>query len=162
MIKDFSVYQGDVDNAINVMREVAKWCESTGKNMWKIDDLTKDNLMEGLSEDNFYLGKFGNDIGSSMILQWYDPVFWPLIKPNESGFIHKLCVKRKYSGMGVSKKMVAYAIEECKKKGINHLRLDTGWNRSKLCQLYESMGFINVGRKTIGAMDYALYDLILR
>lgn len=159
MMKDFYIVKGEVDQAINIMREVAQWCENTGKNMWKADDLTKDNLMEGLSEDNFYVGKVGEDIASSMILQWYDPLFWPDIKQDESGFIHKLCVKREYSGMGLSIRMVEYAIDECKRKGIYYLRLDTGWNRQKLCQLYERIGFTKVGRKTIGTRDYALYEM---
>lgn len=129
MIKGFCIYKGEVDDAIITMREVAKWCENTGKNMWRADILTKEILMEGLSEDNFYVGKVGNDIASSMIIQWHDPLFWPEIKQNESGFVHKLCVRRAYSGRGVAKLMIEYAITECKNKGIETLRLDTGWNR---------------------------------
>jgi GNAT superfamily N-acetyltransferase len=159
MIKDFIVNKGEVDNAITILREVAKWCEATEKNMWKVDALTKDILMEGLSEDNFYVGKVGKNIVSSMILQWYDPLFWPEIKQNESGFIHKLCVKREYSGLGVSKLMIEHAIEECKSKGVYTLRLDTGWDREKLCYLYESIGFNKIGKRTIGETDYALYEM---
>lgn len=159
MLKGFYVYKGEVDNAINILREVAKWCEDTGKNVWRVDELTRYNLMKGLSEDNFYVGKIENDIASSMILQWHDPLFWPEIKPNESGFIHKLCVKREYSGKGISQLMIEAAIEECKKKGIYTLRLDTGWNMKKLCELYENTGFIKVGRKIVRETEYALYEM---
>jgi len=159
MLKDFVIYEGEVDNAICIMREVAKWCEVTGKNMWKVDDLTKVKLMKDLSKENFYVGKIGNIVTSSMILQWHDQLFWPEAKHNVSGYIHKLCVKREYSGIGLSKLMIAHAIEECKKKGIYTLRLDTGWNRQKLCAFYESLGFIKVGRKTIAERDYALYEM---
>lgn len=31
-------------------------------------------------------------------------------------YIHKLCVRRKYSGIGLSKKMVQLVIEECEKE----------------------------------------------
>jgi ribosomal protein S18 acetylase RimI-like enzyme len=159
MLKDFAICQGNVDNAINIMKEVAQWCEDTGKNMWKTDELSKDILLKGISEENFYVGRVGNDNAAAMILQWHDPLFWPLIEEDESGFIHKLCVRRIYSGKGLSRMMIDYAIEECKKKRIRYLRLDTGWDRQKLCDLYESLGFIKVGKKTIGVLDYALYEL---
>ncbi len=159
MLKDFVFCQGEVDNAISTLREVAKWCEVTGKNMWTVEDLTKEELMQGLTEENFYVGKVGNSVISSMILQWHDQLFWPEIKHDESGFIHKLCVRREYSGLGVSKLMIEQAIEECKKRGIHTIRLDTGWNRLKLHELYESLGFIKVGRKTIAEREYALYKL---
>jgi len=37
--------------------------------------------------------------------------------------------------------MAKFAIEECKKRNIKYLRLDTGWNNKKLCNLYKSLGF---------------------
>lgn len=55
--------------------------------------------------------------------------------------------------------MINSAMEECKQKGIRYLRLDTGWNRYKLCALYESMGFVQVGKKTVRERDYALYEM---
>lgn len=158
-MQNFEIIKGDVESAINIMKEVAQWCENTGKNMWKVNELSKDILLKGLKEENFYVGRVENDNAASMILQWYDSIFWPEIGENESGFIHKLCVRRIYSGKGLSKKMIDYAIEDCKKKGVKYLRLDTGWNRNKLCQLYESLGFVKVGKKTINVKDYALYEM---
>lgn len=159
MLNDFKVCKGDVDSAIRIMQEVAEWCEKTGRSMWRIDMLSRDILLQGLQAENFYVGKVGNDNAATMILQWQDSLFWPQINKDDSGFIHKLCVRRIYSGQGLSGKMVAYAIEECKKKGIKYLRLDTGWRRRKLCNLYESLGFVKVGKKTIDDMDYALYEM---
>jgi hypothetical protein len=42
--------------------------------------------------------------------------------------------------------MVEFAIEECGKRNIGFLRLDTGWNKIKLRDLYESLGFELVGK----------------
>lgn len=161
MINDFYVISGDVDKAIEVMRDVAKWCEKTGKKMWKLGDLTKEKLVKGLTPQNFFIGKVHGEEVSSMILQWYDTLFWPEVLENESGFIHKLCVNRKYAGLGVSNKMVEYAKEECKRRGVKYLRLDTGWNRAKLCIHYESLGFVKVGKRTVNEKDYALYEMLV-
>ncbi len=158
-MNNFKVMKGDIDNAIAVMNEVARWCEDTGKNMWTMDELSKEKLLQGIDRENFWVGKVGHENAAAMIVQWYDPLFWPRIERGESGFIHKLCVRRKYSGKGLSQWMITLAMEECKKKGIRYLRLDTGWNRYKLCSLYEGLGFVQVGKKTVGERDYALYEM---
>jgi ribosomal protein S18 acetylase RimI-like enzyme len=161
MDNDFAVISGDVNSAIAIMREVAQWCEKTGKNMWKLDELVKEKLMKGLTPQNFYIGKIKGKEVSSMILQWYDSIFWPDVKENESGFIHKLCVKREYAGQGISRKMVMYARDECKRRGIRYLRLDTGWNRTKLCTHYEGLGFKKVGKRVVNNKEYALYEMLV-
>ena len=159
MTDSFKVVAGDVDNAIDILREIAQWCEDNKMNMWKVRDLTKEHLIVGVSSENFCVGKIGEDNASSMILQWYDPIFWPEAKENEAGYIHKLCVRRKYSGMGISGKMVEYAVAECKKRGIRYLRLDTGWSREPLRNLYENLGFKSVGKRILGERHFVLYEM---
>ena len=159
MTDNFKVVTGEVDNAIDILREVAQWCEDNKMKMWRVSDLTKERLLVGVSLESFCVGKIGEDNASSMILQWYDPLFWPDAKENEAGYIHKLCVRRKYSGMGLSGNMVEYAVSECKKRGIGYLRLDTGWSREPLCNLYESLGFRRVGKRILGESQFALYEM---
>jgi ribosomal protein S18 acetylase RimI-like enzyme len=159
VISDFNVVVGDVDTSIDVLREVAQWCEDNKMGMWKVNKLTKERLLCGVTEENFCIGRIGEDNACSMILQWNDPLFWPDAKENEAGYIHKLCVRRKYSGMGLSGNMVEYAVSECKRRDIRYLRLDTGWNRAPLCRLYESLGFRKVGKRILGEREYALYEM---
>jgi ribosomal protein S18 acetylase RimI-like enzyme len=161
MVHSFKVVAGDVDNAIDILREVAKWCDDNKMNMWKLSDLTEERLLSGVSRACFCVGKIGEDNACCMILQWYDPLFWPSAKENEAAYIHKLCVRRIYSGMGLSGKMVEYAVAECKKRGVHYLRLDTGWSREPLCKLYESLGFKRVGKKILGERHFALYEMKL-
>jgi ribosomal protein S18 acetylase RimI-like enzyme len=158
MMNNFNVATGEVDISIGILREVAQWCADNNMNMWKVSDLTKERLLIGVSEENFCVGKVGDDNASSMILQWADPLFWPEAEENEAGYIHKLCVRRKYSGMGLSAKMVEFAVAECMKRGIRYLRLDTGWSREPLCKLYENLGFKRIGKKILGEREFALYE----
>jgi ribosomal protein S18 acetylase RimI-like enzyme len=141
MISDFRVVKGEVETAINIMKEVARWGRSVGLNVWKDEYLTRERLMVNVGEDDFCVGQVSGDNACCMILQWSDTFFWPKAKENEAGYIHKLCVRRGYGGMGLSRKMVEFAIEECKRRNINYLRLDTGWAKKKLCNLYKSLGF---------------------
>lgn len=160
-IDNFKVVVGEVDKSIDILREVAQWCEDNKLGMWKVSDLTKERLITGVNKENFCVGMLGEDTACSMILQWSDPLFWPEATENEAGYIHKLCVRRKYSGMGLSGKLVEFAIEECKKRRIPYLRLDTGWSSEPLCKLYESFGFRKVGKKILIKREYALYELKL-
>lgn len=137
----FIVSTGEVDNVISIMKEVASWGRSVGLNVWKDEHLTREKLMVNVMEEDFCVGKFSGANACCMILQWSDTFFWPNSKENEAGYIHKLCVRREYAGMGLPCKMVKFAIEECKKRNVKYLRLDTGWNNKKLCNLYKSLGF---------------------
>ncbi|XWX62620.1 GNAT family N-acetyltransferase [Desulfitobacterium sp. AusDCA] len=159
MIDNFNIVVGDVDRSIDVLREVDQWCKDNKLGMWEVSDLTRESLLAGVNEDNFCVGMIGEDSACSMILQWYDPLFWPERKENEAGYIHKLCVSRKYSGMGLAGQMVEFAVEECKKRRIRYLRLDTYWSREPLCKLYESLGFRKVGKRILKERKFALYEL---
>ena len=160
MISNFKVLNGEVETAINIMKEVAKWGRSVGLNAWKDEALTKETLMEGINEYDFYVGQVSEDNACCMILQWDDALFWPKAKENESGYIHKLCDRRDFAGLGLSRKMVEFAIEECRRRDIHYLRLDTGWNKKKLCTLYESLGFKLVGKILLDDRgEFALFEM---
>lgn len=162
MQNNFRVSTGDVEEAVVIIHEASQWLIDQNIPLWKQEELTKENLLASLKPDNFCVGWVGDEAAAAMILQWQDPIFWPDIKENESGFIHKFCGRRKYAGTGVTKKMFNYAIECCKQNGINYLRLDTKAERTKLRQLYEGFGFKPVGNKIIGNSEFILYELKIK
>lgn len=160
MINNFKVLSAEVQPAINIMKEVAKWGRSAGLNVWKDEHLTREKLMVGINENDFYIGQVSEDNACCMILQWNDTLFWPKAKENEAGYIHKLCVRRDYSGLGLSRKMVEFAIEECRRRSVHYLRLDTGWSKKKLCNLYESLGFKLVDKTMLEDRgEFALFEM---
>lgn len=141
MLDNFRVIKGEVEDAIKIMREVASWGRSVGLNVWKDEVLTREKLLKNANEDDFCIGQVLGNNACCMILQWEDTLFWPNAKKNEAGYVHKLCVKRNYASQGIPGKLVEFAIEECKKRNIKYLRLDTGLTKTKLCNLYISLGF---------------------
>ena len=150
----------DINIALEIMREAALWLIDKNEPLWRLEDLTSEKIMKGISEENVYVGFEDNLPVAAMILQWHDPSFWEKIKPFESGFIHKICVRRKYAGKGYAKEMLAFAEAECKKRKIGFLRLDCAGDRPKLCDFYESLGFKQVQRRLVGpnAYDLAFYE----
>lgn len=157
--RQLSMCVGAVDEAIEVMREAAKWLIDIERPLWKLEDITKEKLSKDSKEDEFYALKVDDEVAGAMILKWNDPFFWPDIKQGQSGFIHKLSVRRKYSGTGISKKMIEYAADECRRRNVDFLRLDCAGDRKELCSFYEKIGFKQVKRNMIGPFDVAFYEL---
>ena len=56
--------------------------------------------------------------------------------------------------------MVEFAIEECRRSDVHSLRLDTGWSKKKLCNLYESLGFKLIGKILLEDRgEFALFEM---
>lgn len=156
----WEIRAGETDLAISVMREVAQWCIDAGLPMWALNELTREALLRHPpAEADFRVAYVDGEPAAAMILQWRDPKFWPEVPEGESGFIHKLCVRRAFAGRGMSARMVDAAVAECRQRGATCLRLDTDNGRPRLCRLYEAMGFRKVGRVRRDGRDYALYEL---
>jgi len=156
---DWEIRAGEPDLAIHIMREVARWCIEAGLPMWTLDELTREALLRHPpGEDDFRVARVRDEPAAAMILQWKDPTFWPEAREGESGFIHKLCIRRPFAGTGLAARMVDAAVAECKARKAAFLRLDTDNGRPKLCGLYEAMGFVKVGRLPVNGRDYALYE----
>ena len=153
------IENGNIDSSLLIMLEVAKWLTEKGEPLWKIEDLTKEKLLEdNITSDNFYTCWENDEPIATMILQWHYPKFWKNIRSGETGFIRKLCVSRKYAGKGISYKMMEFAENECKRKNINYLRLDCAGDRQKLCKFYESLGYTQINKKIIGEYNIAFYE----
>ena len=152
------IKKGQINDALLIMKEAAQWLIEINQPLWKLEDLVKEKITKGLSEENFIVGYINDEPAAAMILQWEDKLFWPNINKNQSGFIHKLSIKRKFAGQGLAKKLINYAETECKNKNINYLRLDCAADRPKLCNFYEQNGFIKVDRRMVGVYDIAFYE----
>lgn len=158
---NFTVSTGEVDNAINIMKEVAAWGRSVGYRVWLDEWLTRDELMtEDVEKENFCIGRVDGIDACTMILQWKDSDFWADAPLYEAGYLHKLCVRRAFAGKNIPKKVVEYAKEQCRVRGVKYLRLDTGWNETKMKEIYTGLGFEIVKKLEFpNGKAIALYEL---
>jgi ribosomal protein S18 acetylase RimI-like enzyme len=157
---DFHIVNGQMHLTTLIINEVSDWCDESGYPMWQKDDLKVAQLFKGISSENSYVGYLNERPAAAMILQWADDIMWPGFR-EPSGYLHKLCVRRPYAGMGLSKKMVRSAVEICCEKNLKHLRLDTYADSQKLCDLYYSLGFSEVGERFINERRYLLFEMKL-
>ena len=151
---------GEIEIALEIMREAARWLIDTGRPLWRLEDLTREKILQGIAEEDVRVGWVGDEPAAAMILQWRDERFWPQAL-DDSGYIHKLAMRRKFAGQGIAIHMLDWARQESLRKGTNYLRLDCAGDRPKLCAFYETYGFIQVDRRMVGPYDMAFYELKL-
>ena len=156
-----SIRFNEMQTAISVMREVAAWGRERGYRIWPDEWLTPQELLTpDARPENFCLGIMDGEITSAFLLQWTDSEYWPGSPKYEAAYLHKFCVRRKFSGMGMTRLVVDALKEECRSQGIPRLRLDTALDEKQVRKIY-----LNAGFKIVGIIDYpngrstALYEL---
>ena len=155
------IVYNQLEEAISVMREVAKWGREQGFRVWLDEWLTPEELLtDEAKPENFCIGKVDGEIACAFILQRSDCEYWKDSSDVQAVYLHKLCVKREYAHRNMTKAVVEAIKEECRKNGIKFVRLDTGLDEKVVRKIY-----LNAGFKIVDIIDYdngrsiALYEL---
>lgn len=133
--------------AVVILREVGQWLTDNRQELWQVDTLTLDNLLDDYTTGNLFVMYAQEEQETEahpaavFILQWKDPLFWPGVPDNTSGFIHKLAIRRMYAGQNLFKAILDFCRNECLDRSIHQLQLETDATRPKLMQFYERYGF---------------------
>lgn len=158
---DIELYSNRVDEAIEIMREVAAWGRNRGFRVWRDEWLTREELITtDAHPENFYVGKIGIQTVCAFILQWTDSEYWKDAKKNESVYLHKFCVKREFAGRNMTKFVMEAIKKLCRERDIKYIRLDTALDEKEIRKIYLHAGF-----KIIDIIDYpngrsvALYEM---
>lgn len=158
---ELQINGGEVDEAISIMKEVAAWGRSRGFRVWLDEWLTSEKLItEEAQPENFFVGKINDKLVCAFILQWKDCEFWASSPVYEAAYMHKLCVRREFAHMDMTKRIANQIVLECKKRGIKYIRLDTALDEKVVRKIYLKAGF-----KIVDIIDYengrsiALYEL---
>lgn len=145
------------------MKEVAEWGRNKGHRVWLDEWLTKEELItEEVQPINFCVGKIRDEYVCAFILQEIDSEYWSFAVNDESVFLHKLCVRRKYAHMNMTKHLIEAIKKECKLRSKKYIRLDTNLDEKVVRKIYLDIGF-----KIVKIIDYenghsmALYELEL-
>ena len=160
-MKKLDIQFNRLDEAITVLREVAAWGREQGFRVWPDEWLKEEELITSDAQpENFCIGSIYGEIACAFILQWADSDYWPNAPKFEAAYLHKFCVRRKFAGMGMTKLVTEAIREECRKRGIRYIRLDTGLDEKVVRKIY-----LNAGFKIVNIIDYpngrsmALYEM---
>ncbi len=150
----FTFRNDQPDLFLTILREVGQWLVDTNRTMWEPDTLTADNLIDGYTQGNCYVMWSHSDDeppepAAAFILQWKDPIYYADVPDGTAGFIHKLAIRRQFSGQNLFQPLLDFCRRVCIDRNIGEIQLETDATRPALMQFYERHGFEPTYQKTI-------------
>ena len=153
--------RADAQLISEILLEAARWLEHEGMPMWRDDELLPARLMEDVSAGLFFIGEIADEAAATIRFQCEDPVFWPDVPADESAFVHRIAVRRRFAGRGVSAALLRWAAERAQALGRRFLRLDCEASRPRLRAVYERFGFRHHSDRQVGPYFVSRYEIPL-
>jgi GNAT superfamily N-acetyltransferase len=141
-----------------ILVETAQWVDALGEVMWDDGELAPEHIAAEVAAGQFYLAMSGDEPAGIIRFQLSDTLFWPdLPDDDRSAFVHRLAVRRRFKGQGVSTALLQWAVGHARLLGRPQLRLDCDKSRPKLMGLYERFGFQFHSFRQVGPYHVARY-----
>jgi GNAT superfamily N-acetyltransferase len=145
----------------DILLEAAHWLQLQAVPMWRDDELVPERIVSDVSAGLFFLAESAGEAIGTLKFQCSDPIFWPDVPADESAFIHRVAVRRRFSGGGVSSPLLAWAAERAQTLDRRYLRLDCEASRPRLRAVYERFGFQHHSDRQVGPYFVSRYELLL-
>src|SRR5665213_805523 len=92
----------DTEVVASILNEAARWLEQAGMPLWQEDELAPANIAADVRAGLFFLLGYSGDAAGTVKFQLDDPMFWPDASRQDAAYIHRLAVRRRYAGTGLS------------------------------------------------------------
>jgi GNAT superfamily N-acetyltransferase len=148
----------DIDVVCDILREAAAWLEQNEMPLWCEDELQPNKISAEVRFGLFFLAECDGEPGGTLKFQLEDKLFWPDVLQDDSAFIHRLAVRRRFAGGEVSSALLLWAIARTHMLGRRYLRLDCESSRLHLRALYERIGFRFHSNRQVGSYYLARYE----
>ena len=148
----------DAATVLDVLREAAAWLEHSGMGMWRDNELLPANITADVDGGAYFIAECDGAATGVVKFQLEDRLFWPDVPQNESAFVHRLAVRRRFAGSGISSALLGWAVERARSLGRDFLRLDCEASRLRLRAVYEQFGFRHHSDRQVGPYFVARYE----
>jgi GNAT superfamily N-acetyltransferase len=148
----------DLATVSDILSEAALWLEQRGIPLWAAGEVSSTAIRPDVEAGLYYLAVCGGLSAGVVRFQLEDQLFWPDVPQQGSAFIHRLAVRRRFSGGAVSTALLNWAIDHSRKLGKQYLRLDCAADRQQLRLFYERFGFRHHSNRQIGPYFVARYE----
>ena len=149
----------DLDTVRAILVEADEWAAQFGIPMWVDDELSRDRIGADIAAGMMFLAEVDGVAAATVRFQLTDAEFWPDTAPDESAYIHRLAVRRRVAGTGVSTGLLHWAVERTRTLGRRKLRLDCDADRARLRAMYERFGFRYHSDRQVGPYYVARYEM---
>jgi len=142
----------------DMLVEAARWVDALGEIMWEEGELAPERIAAEIAAGQFFVAEADGEPAGAIRFQLEDRLFWPDLTDDDSAFVHRLVVRRRHKGQGVSSALLQWAFDRARSTGKRYLRLDCDASRVRLRALYETFGFRFHSFRQVGAYYVARYE----
>ena len=148
----------DAEVVSDILKEAARWLEQAGMPLWREDDVEPARIVPDINAGLFIIAEYSDDPAGTMKFQLDDFLVWPDARPQEATYIHRLAVRRRYAGTGLSTALLHWAAGRTHELGRPYLRLDCVSSRPRLRAIYERFGFRHHSDRRVGPWHVSRYE----
>ena len=152
----------DAEEVFRILTEAAQWLERSAMPLWKEGELTLERIAADVASGLYFIAECEGKAAGTVRFQLEDSIFWPDEPYPIAAYIHRLAVRRRYAGTGLSTAILSWAVNRARDLGRNLLRLDCEASRPRLRQVYESFGFVHHSDRQVGPYFVARYEYDVR
>jgi GNAT superfamily N-acetyltransferase len=142
----------------DILTEVSSWLNERGMPMWKADELSSKQVAADVDAGLFFVGEYQGSSACVVKFQLEDALFWPEVAKDESAYIHRLAIRRRFAGGEVSSALLRWAAQRAHSLGRSYLRLDCEASRPRLRAIYERFGFVHHSDRQVGPYFVSRYE----
>ena len=142
----------------DILCEAARWASSKEGPFWQEAHLAEIVIAADVEAGIYFIIECDGEAGGTLRFQLEDPEFWPDMSPGQAAYIHRLAVRRKIAGQGVSTAALEWAVRRTASLGRRVLRLDAQAMKMRLRALYERFGFTHHSNRQVGPYFVARYE----
>lgn len=156
-----SIRQASIQDTMivsNILREAAEWLQQSGIPLWHDSEVTPESISQDVANGLFFIAESDSNPSGTIKFQLEDLLFWPDIVQEDSAFIHRLAVRRLYSGGKVSSALLNWAVSHAQTLNKSYLRLDCDAARPSLKAVYEKFGFRHHSDRQVAAYFVSRYE----
>ncbi|HEY8364139.1 MAG TPA: GNAT family N-acetyltransferase [Haloplasmataceae bacterium] len=157
---------GDIEEIMTIVAETIEDMRKEGNCQWSTTYPTKSHFEEDIKNNNLYIYEKNNEVAGFICISntednAYQPLSWR--KSQKAIVIHRFAVNRKYQRQSIGTKLVEFAEQLSRNKGINYVKVDTNSKNIRMNNLFQKLGFVFIGQITLRNLPdkFNCYDKIL-
>jgi hypothetical protein len=148
MVEIINITGERINEYISVLHERYYWMKEHKLDMWKIENLEKESLIERYDKPKFFAGFVDKICVGGFILIEQDIRYWPNNLFDKAYYFHKFVISPRFGKKGYSGEMLEWVKDYGKQNDKDYIRLDYQKNRSYLRNMYLKHGFIDISEMT--------------
>ena len=148
----------DVELVSDILKEATQRMEQAGMPLWREEMLEPARIAPDVDAGQYFIAECEGDSAGTMKFQLEDPVVWPDAREQDAAYVHRLAVRTRYAGIGLSAELLGWAARRAQSLGRQYLRLDCHPMRPRLRGIYEHFGFRHHSDTEVGTLICSRYE----